>query len=225
MRLEFLERMKKRGLVLATLAFILLATFWGMQTTIVTAMPEDDSYQQEFDPFSLWPVGTGLLLTYIDQGRTTEAPSENGNYIVIFGTTYYFTIKGITEYDHTTISVWANYFADHFQNILIGNFQVEESPSTIEFVWTIPEPPVNGPIAFIYGINGDSSSHNSVTYEGLHWCERDWYLARKPICKCLRLPRFLCVIPEIPLGTLGAIASLISGFGARAYFRKKSKNQ
>jgi len=86
-------------------------------------------------------VGTGILYVYMDEERTIEAPTdEHGNYLVLSGVEYYFSLNGVTEYPDT-VKIWGSYWDPppfwEFTNILIGEFEVSEN---IDFAWTSAKP-------------------------------------------------------------------------------------
>jgi len=88
----------------------------------------------------------------MDEERTIEAPTdEHGNYLVLSGVEYYFSLNGVTEYPDT-VKIWGSYWDPppfwEFTNILIGEFEVSEN---IDFAWTIPDLPMETTLRFKYG--------------------------------------------------------------------------
>jgi len=154
-------------------------------------------------------VGTGILYVYMDEERTMEAPKDEwGNYLVLSGVTYYFTLTGITEYEGT-IKVWASHWNPppfwKFTNILVDEFTVSEN---ILFTWTIPTLPIETTLRIKYGTS-------------INWPHPNWLFASKPTCHILPLPRKLFVVTEIMLGPLGALAALFIGYKIKTLPRRK----
>jgi len=143
-------------------------------------------------------VGTGVLHAYTNPGRTTEADLDDGkHYLVYPGDTYYFTIDGITEYTNE-ISIWARY---RDTNELIGS----GTPPVIDFEWTIPDLPIDTEIKIKYGTDFKGSLPT-------------WYYARREIESA---PRLLFIIPEVFLGSAGAMLLIFSGLGITTLIRRK----
>jgi hypothetical protein len=147
-------------------------------------------------------VGNGTLYVYIDAGRTTEAPTNPAEiYIVKCGKLYYFKIANITEYiEGQEIHIWAHYLGN---NSLIGDYTVGPS-GTIDFEWTIPVLPHQTVIEYKYGLN-------------LTGPNPSWHFAkRKTQGEGLTL-----VIPQVPLGVLGATSAVVAAYGIKALTSKK----
>jgi len=147
-------------------------------------------------------VGSGTLYVYIDAGRTTEAPTNPAEiYLVLYGGLYYFRISNITEYGvGQTIHIWAHYQdGDH----LIGDFTVG-SGGTIDFQWTIPTLPYETEIKYKYGLN-------------LTGPNPSWHFAKRTT-KGVGLT---LVIPQVPLGVLGATSAFIAAYSIKALTDKK----
>jgi len=148
-------------------------------------------------------VGTGILYAYTDSERTDEAPlKDDKHYLVLPLDTYYFTIDGITEYESMIIKVWARY---QDTNELIGSFSVGTKPSTIDFQWTIPDLPVDTEIKIKYGTDFKGSLPT-------------WYYAQRATESA---PRLLFIIPEVFLGSAGAMLLIFSGLGITTLIRRK----
>lgn len=142
--------------------------------------------------------GTGTLFVYGSDSQEVGT-NHGGNYQVQPGVTYHFEIHGITEYQNMGIKVWARYKIGDSpaQNNLIGTFTVGPNPSTIEFDWTVPNNlPITSSIKFKYGTD----------YQG---SMGEWQYAKKDVDSS---PRLLLVVPEVFLGSIGAIAALFGGF-------------
>jgi len=147
-------------------------------------------------------LGSGTLYVYIDAGRTTEAPTNPAEiYLVLYGKLYYFRIAGITEYSvGQTIHIWAHYQdGDH----LIGNYTVG-SGGTIDFEWTIPTLPYQTEIKYKYGLN-------------LTGPNPSWHFARRTT----QGVGITLVIPQVPLGVLGATSAVIAAYGIKALTSKR----
>jgi hypothetical protein len=147
-------------------------------------------------------VGDGTLYVYIDAGRTTEAPTNPAEkYLVLYGKLYYFRIAGITEYSvGQTIHIWANYEdSDH----LIGDYTVG-SGGTIDFEWTIPTLPYQTEIKYKYGLK-------------LTGPNPDWHFAKRTT----QGVGLTLVIPQVPLGVLGATSAFIAAYGIKSLTSKK----
>lgn len=156
-------------------------------------------------------VGNGILYVYTNPERTDEAPTDEwGNYLVLSGVEYYFTLNGVTEYENT-IKIWASYWNPppfwKFTNIPIDEFTVSDN---IQFSWTIPDLPMETTLRFKYG--------KDIT----GWCQ-NWRFAAKPTCFILPLPRKLFVVNEIILGPLGAIAALFIGYTVKSTYTKSKQ--
>lgn len=147
-------------------------------------------------------LGSGTLYVYIDAGRTTEAPTNPAEkYLVLYGKLYYFRIAGITEYSvGQTIHIWANYEdSDH----LIGDYTVG-SGGTIDFEWTIPTLPYQTEIKYKYGLK-------------LTGPNPDWHFAKRTT----QGVGLTLVIPQVPLGVLGATSAFIAAYGIKSLTSKK----
>jgi hypothetical protein len=199
---------KKKLGILASISLILVVMAVALNQTAPASSQNNNQSslsnpQAQSNPHS----DTGILYVYTNPERTTEATQNPaGNYIVLYGVTYYFNITGITEYNEgSTINVWAHYQTDTTENnILIGNFTIE-SGGIIPFEWTIPiDPPYETAIKFKYG--------TSLTGRG-----SSWYFAKK----ATEGVSLSFVIPEVSLGSLGATIALFSGLGITALYRKK----
>jgi len=148
-------------------------------------------------------VGDGTLYVYIDEGRTTEAPTTDHSekYLVIYDGLYYFRIAGITEYGaDQTIHVWANYLESDY---LIGNYTIGPG-GTIDFKWTIPTLPYGTEIKYKYGLN-------------LTGPNPSWHFAHRTTHGV----GITLVIPQVPLGVLGATSAVIAAYGIKALTSKK----
>jgi hypothetical protein len=167
-----------------------------------TSLENDWFYAQK----EIWAnarVGEAILYAYTDSARLNEAPLKDyKHYLVFASVTYYFTIDGITEYESMTIKVWARY---QDTNEYIGDFSVGARPSTINFAWTIPDLPVDTEIKIKYGTDFKGPLEK-------------WVFARRATESA---PRLFFVIPEVFLGTIGAMAALFSGLGVTAFKRRK----
>jgi len=148
-------------------------------------------------------LGSGTLYVYIDAGRTTEAPTTDHSekYLVIYDGLYYFRIAGITEYDaDQTIHVWANYSGSDY---LIGNYTIGPG-GTIDFKWTIPTLPYGTEIKYKYGLN-------------LTGRDPSWRFAHRTTHGV----GITLVIPQVPLGVLGATSAVIAAYGIKALTSKR----
>ena len=148
-------------------------------------------------------VGDGTLYVYIDAGRTTEAPKKPAAqiYLVLYGRLYYFRITNITEYSGgQTIHIWANYSESDY---LIGDYTVESS-GTIDFEWTIPTLPYQTEIKYKYGLSLTGPSPS-------------WHFAKRTTHGV----GLTLVIPQVPLGVLGATSAVIAAYGIKALTSKR----
>ncbi len=152
-------------------------------------------------------IGDAVLYVYTSPHGTEQiATNTAGNYRVSPGITYCFEIDGITEYESTTINVWAHYENTTTYNILINSFSVGEKPSSIEFSWQIPTLPSDTAIKFKYG-------------KKLTGPDPSWHFAKRAVEGSP--PRLLLVIPEVFMGTLGAGTALFAGLGLRTLLKRK----
>jgi hypothetical protein len=148
-------------------------------------------------------VGDGTLYVYIDAGRTIEAPIDLPSkiYLVLPGKLYYFRIAGIKEYrEGQTIHIWANYSESDYP---IGDYTVG-SGGIIDFEWTIPTLPYQTKIKYKYGLN-------------LTGPNPSWHFAKRTT----QGVGITLVIPQVPLGVLGATSAVIAAYGIKALTRKK----
>jgi len=147
-------------------------------------------------------LGNGTLYVYIDEYKT-EAPTTDHSekYLVIYGRLYYFNISGITEYRKgQAIHVWANYLeSDYF----IGTYTIGPG-GTINFSWTIPTLPYGTEIKYKYGLN-------------LTGPDPSWRFAHRTTHGV----GITLVIPQVPLGVLGATSAFIAAYGIKALTSKK----
>jgi len=152
-------------------------------------------------------VGDGTLFAYTDPARTPDkevTPKDDEHYLILPGVTYYFTIKGITEYaSGTTIGVWARFYTHE----KIGDYEIitVDSVKIIDFEWTIPDLPIDTEIKIKYGTDFKGSLPT-------------WYYARREIESA---PRLLFIIPEVFLGSAGAMLLIFSGLGITTLIRRK----
>jgi hypothetical protein len=154
------------------------------------------------NPVSGSGLGSGTLYVYIDEGRTTEAPTNPAEiYLVLYERLYYFNITGITEYSEwETIHIWAHY---QDSNHLIGDYEVG-SGGTIDFEWTIPDLPIQTEIKYKYGLN-------------LTGPNPSWFFAKRTT----EGVGLTLVIPQVPLGVLGATSAFIAAYGLKALTSKR----
>jgi len=159
-------------------------------------------------------VGTGILYVYKYTWGGEEADlTEDKHYLVLYGETYYFNISGIEEkytYEVDGVKktrVWARY--RNTDDPSIGELPIETTPSEIKFVkftWQIPDwLPIDTQIKFKYGKSptGDLD---------------EWVYARREIESA---PRLLFIIPEVFLGSAGAMLLIFSGLGITTLIRRK----
>ena len=147
-------------------------------------------------------LGTGTLYVYTDPQRTTEAPTDaSGKYFVLYGTLYYFRISGIQEYSQgQIIEIWAHY---EEASELIGSFTVGPA-GTVDFEWRIPTNlPYETEIKYKYGLNPEGPNPN-------------WYFARRSTQGI----GLTMVIPQVPLGVLGAALAILAAYSIKALTRK-----
>jgi hypothetical protein len=152
--------------------------------------------------------GRGILTAYTTNDYSTEASKDGGNYQVDPGVTYYLKIQNITEFSaNSQIYVWARYVMDSkIYDTKIYRTTIDGAPVTIYFNWTIPSNlPLTTPIKFKYGTNCNGTSGQ-------------WRYAMRSVYAC---PRLLLVVPEIPLGAIGAIAALFTGFKLKSSIRRR----
>lgn len=176
----------------------------AVKTKYGTSLDSDWFYAQN----EIWVncrIGTGILYVYIDSLRNTQAPLDaSGNYLVYPGTPYYLTIGGIDEYDTDDVSVWAFYRAGgNTENTLVPID--ERSASEVRFDWVIPDLPVETSVKFKYGTSPTGRLPN-------------WFFARRDT---ISAPRLLLVIPGVFFGSIGAIAALFTGLGAKALLARR----
>jgi len=147
-------------------------------------------------------LGSGTLHVYIDAGRTTEAPTNPAEiYLVLYDRLYYFRISEITEYNvGETIHIWANYAdSDH----IIGDYIVGPG-GTVDFEWTIPTLPYQTETKYKYGLS-------------LTGPNPGWRFAKRTT----QGVGLTLVIPQVPLGVLGATSAFIAAYGIKALTSKR----
>lgn len=185
----------KTNVVLATL--MLFSALSLLATGTVQSTPPTDSKGGG--------LGTGTLYVYINQQRTTLAPTNQAeHYIVSIQNTYYFTITDITEYTPTQpISIWAC-FKD--QTELVGNFPVEQN-GKIDFTWTIPDLPDQTEIKYKYGLS-------------LTGPDPSWRFAKKTTNGVA----MTFAVPEVQFGALGSLTAIFAALGLKNFVAKRKKD-
>lgn len=196
------------SLVVALAAFAIAITVHPATAALNSHYPtrESDTANPSNTPNKAG-IGDGVLYVYTSPHGTEEVVTNTaGNYLVSPGDTYCFKIDGITEYESTTIHVWAHYDNTTTYNILIDSFAVGQTPSSIEFSWQIPTLPYDTAIKFKYG--------KKLTGPG-----PSWHFAKRAVEGSP--PRLLLVISDVFIGTLGAETALFVALGLRTLLKRK----
>jgi hypothetical protein len=199
---------KRKWIILSILIVVALVIFiafaWARPTPESSLSSETSSKNASSKPeYKGGGLGNGTLYVYVDKGRTTEAPTTDHSekYLVIYGRLYYFKIAGITEYSEgQAIHVWANYSESDY---LIGTYTIGPG-GTINFNWTIPTLPYGTEIKYKYGLN-------------LTGPNPSWRFAHRTTHGV----GITLVIPQVPLGVLGATSAVIVAYGLKALTSKK----